>query len=1604
MRGWVYVLLLQLLVVNVTVDASTYKPDKDALLAFKAGVVDTGGLMSSWSEYTDPCIDQWPGVSCTCYPFFETGAQRRQTCYPLAPYLAAEGSRVLQLNLGDIRVTAWNVLSGELPSAVGNLTELRILNLQGNSFFGPVPDEWSALTELENINIGTCYDDDPTLTRRLPTHPLHPAHTPSQANNNVSGTLPNYFDKFLNLKYVHLENNSFSGPIPTEWCNGDGWWMFDVRDNPGLCDEVDLCLEDRIESYDGTSLVDVVADRDMGQGGYCDVPSPECEFNGQACDIILPKPPFWTEADRVSFSIPDYVSRFGGMQTQLKWRICSRDGAGCIIDWTPFEGKDLTQSVQATDADGNDVVISQLVHVVDQLLPETSTLRNGVEYYVEILMYNAAGERNGLRMQSGYLMADLTPPFLPEGKSVYNGEYFKNNAAQQSSNSIGLSWDSFEDPESDINQYYHQVFEHNDGEGNSYIGAPMSRKVRLEDRDSQKVVIRDLTLTPGKKYFGRVSAVSLAGIEAFVDSPPVTILFPGEGIVVETTTEGVKVSSLVIILAVVGSLLVATFFLILFLTKRRADDRNKARRMRKGQLRNMRQLLNSMADQVDEKQPSGSRAAAAAVKRAPSAHDSAYGRMEDKQLKDVAFVITDLENSTGIASAVPRAYDFVQEAHDTLMRDLIAAYGGYEINTEGDAFHVAFKDAATAVQFCMEIQYEMMEIEWPKEVLKLPGCETQYSRSRDREDFVYRGPRIRMGIHLATEGHVMQHLHSITKHKIYSGAPFQITRELCEAAAGGQVLVTHAVWERVKDDMHASGFPVVEQLGSYIFESWEKPIWVYQIRSLLGKPMNRPVLPEAGRLNRARPLNKGSGLSIVLPPRDEERLTFVCISLARDELGPAVAGEKVPQKLWDMLYETVSVCALQYAGYSFRTSSSGNFYLVFRSPVDAIRMTQLIQVLLMSMHWPSDLHEWCGKKETSADGKLLFKGPRVSIGVHESCDFVVRPIPQIQITPEGISHVDFVGAAEEVSRSLSACAHGGQTVLSESTWSVVQQRLPGAPSIISLGTHLIEHPCCPEPMMLMEVMPKTLSKRTFPRPKGTTMIEPGYRDAPPEHSVVTVVHLKIVKPDAVAVAEKLARGEQSAPQRASANTVGGPMAIISSYAEAVKLASKAIRTLVGTYNGYECKEPQPGKFTFCFSDLQDAVKWAAAVQTVLLRLEWSEGVLAWSDCRPTFAAEDYSEDDDVGDVDTLDTGGTGVTGGSIRSIQSIESVDRSVSESSNSGEPFSVDSPGLIWRGLCARIGMASGVPSSKAPLNTGRADYFGTIPNLAARLVNIACPGQVLLDASKIDTLSSLMWVEGKAYIGSGNHQIKGERISDGIYLTPLGQCKIKGFEDLRSIFQVDSEHLQAREFDEIPNLVRAMMAPNVSKKLSGLRKASEASAGFHPTVSPGISEPAIFASISRGQDSGTSLSLFKKVSMNMGFAARNSESVDNLGPSTAQHSETSSMAGGSLLKQAMNNNFSSSFHQRKNSNGSSIATTPHSFMGDPTFQTINPTAKASPMKPISRLSSLKVPGDERLEGNGNGSDGRYKELSDLHEDESLAKGMTPTARSKVSKWQEWL
>lgn len=133
----------------------TYPPDKEALLAFKSQVEDYGYILSGWSEYTDPCIDKWRGVLCTCYPFFELSGTQERTlaCTPLDPNTPQLASRIMQINLGDVRITDWNTLKGPLVPTLANLTELRVLNLAGNEFFGPFPAEWSALVNLEILSL-----------------------------------------------------------------------------------------------------------------------------------------------------------------------------------------------------------------------------------------------------------------------------------------------------------------------------------------------------------------------------------------------------------------------------------------------------------------------------------------------------------------------------------------------------------------------------------------------------------------------------------------------------------------------------------------------------------------------------------------------------------------------------------------------------------------------------------------------------------------------------------------------------------------------------------------------------------------------------------------------------------------------------------------------------------------------------------------------------------------------------------------------------------------------------------------------------------------------------------------------------------------------------------------------------------------------------------------------------------------------------------------------------------------------------------------------------------------------------------------------------------
>lgn len=79
-------------------------------------------------------------------------------------------------------------LSGPLPVAIGNLTELQSLSLRFNSLTGQVPSDFTKLTNLRNLYL---------------------------QGNRFSGPIPEFLFSLQNLIRLNLAKNNFSGPIPS---------------------------------------------------------------------------------------------------------------------------------------------------------------------------------------------------------------------------------------------------------------------------------------------------------------------------------------------------------------------------------------------------------------------------------------------------------------------------------------------------------------------------------------------------------------------------------------------------------------------------------------------------------------------------------------------------------------------------------------------------------------------------------------------------------------------------------------------------------------------------------------------------------------------------------------------------------------------------------------------------------------------------------------------------------------------------------------------------------------------------------------------------------------------------------------------------------------------------------------------------------------------------------------------------------------------------------------------------------------------------------------------------------------------------------------------
>ncbi|XP_038686975.1 probable inactive receptor kinase At2g26730 [Tripterygium wilfordii] len=178
-----------------------------------------------WNVGSDPCNDQWLGV--TCDSRSKTVRKIVLNKLNLAGTLDA-GSLCVAASVSHLSLEGNNIY-GSLPGEIGNCTNLTHLYLSGNRFTGSLPESMSRLSNLKRI-----YVSNNGFSGQLPNlSRISGLLSFIAENNELSGAIPSF--DFSNLQEFNVSNNNFSGPIP----DVQGKFSADsFLGNVGLCGEL----------------------------------------------------------------------------------------------------------------------------------------------------------------------------------------------------------------------------------------------------------------------------------------------------------------------------------------------------------------------------------------------------------------------------------------------------------------------------------------------------------------------------------------------------------------------------------------------------------------------------------------------------------------------------------------------------------------------------------------------------------------------------------------------------------------------------------------------------------------------------------------------------------------------------------------------------------------------------------------------------------------------------------------------------------------------------------------------------------------------------------------------------------------------------------------------------------------------------------------------------------------------------------------------------------------------------------------------------------------------------------------------------------------------
>ena len=276
--------------------------------------------------------------------------------------------------------------------------------------------------------------------------------------------------------------------------------------------------------------------------------------------------------------------------------------------------------------------------------------------------------------------------------------------------------------------------------------------------------------------------------------------------------------------------------------------------------------------------------------------------MGDQPRGTVTFLFTDIEGSTELVRKLGERYVDTLAEHRQLVRAAFAEHEGWEIDTQGDAFFVAFDRVRDAVLAGADIQRAL--------AAQLSSAEVS--------------PRVRIGLHTTepqiwSEGYVGMGVHRASR--------------ICASGHGGQVLVSRSTAGLVADE-ELDGISLLD-LGEHRLKSIESPERIFQL-VIEGLESDFPPLDTL----------EGAGLAtetVTVLMTDLEGLTRRLHTLSPEQFRALLA--EYHRTLRSVLSESGAMGIVSFADTAFAC---------FRSARQAVSAAVKLQVTLSQVAWPND--------------------------------------------------------------------------------------------------------------------------------------------------------------------------------------------------------------------------------------------------------------------------------------------------------------------------------------------------------------------------------------------------------------------------------------------------------------------------------------------------------------------------------------------------------------------------------------------------------------------------------------------------------------------------